>query len=618
MLRIGLFVFTGFVISMIALFAYYAKDLPRPERFTEAIVNQPTKIYDNTGTVLLYQIYGEEKRDIVSLNQVSDYLKQAIIAIEDANFYHHFGLDPKGVARAILVNLKLRSPVEGGSTISQQLIRSSLLTSKKTLGRKIQEIILTLELERRYSKDQILEFYLNQIPFGSNTYGVEAASQFYFHKKASELSLAQAALLAAMVRAPSYYSPYGPHKDKLIIRANYALDRMAENKFITKEEAQSATHSEIAFANPSIDIKAPHFVLSVTDDLINTYGEDFLRENGLRVTTSIDWNLQQLAEKAINDFAQRNTGFNAHNAALVAIDPHTGAVLAMVGSKDWFAEPYPAGCAPGIDCLFDPKVNVATRIPGRQPGSAFKPFAYVTAFTKGFDDKTIVNDEQTDFGIWGGQDYVPQNYDGRFRGPVTLRQALAQSLNIPSVKVLLDLAGLNDSIETARNAGLTTIKDDPSSYGPALVLGGGEVRLLDLVSAYGVFATEGQRIPPVSIIKIQDALGNVIQENTNTPIKILSPEPINLITSILSDNEARAPIFGPNSPLYFPGQQVAVKTGTTQDYRDGWIVGYTPDIVAGVWVGNNDNSVMNKEPGVVVAGPIWHEFMQSAFNLLMP
>jgi len=612
-LRIALFAFAGFVVAVIALFAYYAKDLPRPERFTEAILNQPTKIYDRTGTVLLYQIYGEEKRDVVSLDQVSPLLKQAIIATEDANFYHHFGLDPKGVARAMLVNFKLRSPVEGGSTISQQLIRSSLLTNRKTLGRKIQEVILTLELERSYSKDKILGFYLNQIPFGSNAYGVEAASQFYFRKKAADLSLTEAASLAAMIRAPSYYSPYGPHKDKLLARTNYVLDRMAGTKFITKQGAQSAKNTQLVFASPSIDIKAPHFVLSVTDDLANTYGEDFLRENGLRVTTTLDWNLQQLAEKAVDDFAQRNASFNAYNASIVAIDPRTGEILAMVGSKDWFGESYPAGCTPGVNCLFDPKVNVATRIPGRQPGSAFKPFAYVTAFTKGFNDKTIVVDEQTDFGIWGGQDYAPQNYDGKFRGPVTLRQALAQSLNIPSIKVLLDLAGLNDSIKTARDAGLTTIKDDPSSYGPALVLGGGEVRLLDLVSAYGVFAAGGQRIPPVSILKTEDARGNIIQQNTNTPIRILSSEPVALITNILSDNEARSPIFGPNSPLYFPGQQVAVKTGTTQDYRDGWIVGYTPTIVAGVWVGNNDNTSMNKEPGVVVAGPIWHEFMRGAF-----
>ncbi len=600
----------------IGTFFYYAKDLPRPEKFSEAIVAQPTKIYDRTGTTLLYEIYGEERRDVIPLDQISKSLQDAVIATEDANFYHHFGLEWTGILRAILVNLKLRAPVEGGSTISQQLIRSTFLTNKKTLERKVQEVILTLELERRYTKDQILGFYLNQIPFGSNAYGAEAASQFYFHKKASELSLAESAALAAMIRAPSYYSPYGSHKQELVARKDYVLERMVKEKYITSQEAQEAKAQKIVFADPSIDIKAPHFSLYVTDYLATHYGEDFLRQNGLKVTTSLDWNLQKLAETAVSDFAKQNINYNARNAALVAIDPNTGEILAMVGSKNWFAQPEPAGCNPGVNCAFDPKVNVATSLPGRQPGSAFKPFAYVTAFEKGYNDLTIVVDEKTDFGIWGGQDYTPQNYDGKFRGPVTLRQALAQSLNIPSIKVLLNLAGISDTIETARSMGISTIKDDPSAYGPSLVLGGGNVRLLDMVSAYGVFATDGYRIPPVAILEIRDRSENVVEHNTSTPIRMLSPEYTKLITSILSDNVARAPIFGTNSPLYFPEYQVAVKTGTTQDYRDGWIIGYTPKIVAGVWVGNNDNSPMNKEPGVVVAGPMWHEFMQKAIQYI--
>jgi len=314
--------------------------------------------------------------------------------------------------------------------------------------------------------------------------------------------------------------------------------------------------------------------------------------------------------------------FDAHNATLVALDPTTGEIIAMVGSKDWFGEPYPEGCVPGQTCLFDPKVNVATYRIGRQPGSAFKPFAYVTAFSRGYNDLTTVVDEETNFGIWGQEEYIPHNYDNLFRGTVTLRQSLAQSLNIPSIKVLLNLAGLQESVATAHDMGITTL-EDPSQYGPSLVLGGGEVKLLDITSAYGVFATGGKLAPPLSIKRVVSEGGATLQENINTSIAVLSKEATDMITSILSDNEARTPIFGANSLLYFPNKQVAVKTGTTQDFRDGWVVGYSPStnsgqapLVTGVWVGNNDNSPMNKEPGIVVAGPIWRQFMDYALAYL--
>ncbi|MBI1971386.1 MAG: transglycosylase domain-containing protein [Candidatus Wildermuthbacteria bacterium] len=620
-LKIVFLSFLGGAAALALLFLYYAKDLPRPELFGELQLIQPTRIYDRAGEVLLYEIYGEEKRELVSLRDVPRHAQDAVVAIEDANFYKHFGVDFRGVARSFLVNLRLRAPAQGGSTISQQLIRSSLLTKKKTLERKAQEIILAIELERRYSKEQILEFYLNQIPFGSNAYGIGAASRVFFNKAPAELSLAESALLAATIKAPSYYSPHGAHTEELTARKNYILQRMEQLGFITATERDVAKEQALVFADPSQSIKAPHFALHVTDLLLAEYGEEFLRENGLRVYTSLDWDLQQAAEKAVATYALSNKALNAHNAALVALDPRTGEILAMVGSKDWWAPAsYPEGCKPGVSCVFDPKVNVATRIPGRQPGSAFKPFAYVTAFQKGHDDKTETIDELTNFGVWGGKEYIPQNYDGKFRGTVTLRQGLAQSLNIPSIKVLLDFAGLRDSIRTAREFGLATIQDDTSLYGPALVLGGGEVRLLDLVSAYGVFATEGMRVPALSIAKILDAEGNVLRENRNDAVRIMGAAPIRIVNSILSDNEARAPIFGSNSVIYFPGRQVAVKTGTTQDFRDGWIVGYTPStgpgqaIVAGVWVGNNDNSPMDKEPGIVLAGPIWRNFMEHALS----
>jgi len=597
------------VFGIFALFVYYAKDLPRPEKFTERALTESTKIYDRSGKTILYEIYGEEKRTWVSLDKIPEHLKKSVIATEDANFYRHFGIDFQGIIRAVLADLKIKKFTYGGSTIPQQLIRSTFLSLQKTAERKVREIILTLELDRRYSKDQVLEWYLNQIPFGRNAYGAEAASQAYFGKSVSDISLSEAAILTALIKAPSYYSTE-EHLDELFLRKNYVLDRMTSEGFIKKDEAETAKNEVIIFVKSSQPIQAPHFVMYVRDYLIQKYGEDSLKQKGLKVYTSLDWELQQSAEKAVKEGAEINKSYHAYNAALVAIDPKTGEILAMVGSKDWFADPFPKGCelTLKVDCLFEPYPNVALR--GRQPGSAFKPFVYATAFKNGYDDKYIVIDEQTNFGIWGGESYIPQNYDGRFRGPVTLRQSLAQSLNVPSVKVLAYLAGLNNSIQTAKDFGITTLTNPASFYGLAIVLGGGEVKLLDMVSGYGVFATEGLAVPPVSILKIEDSKGNIIEENKKNPRRVLDKEPAMLINDILSDNEARTPIFGPSSPMYFKDYQVAAKTGTTQNYRDGWIIGYTPSFVAGVWAGNNDNSSMWKEPGIVVAGPIWRAFME--------
>jgi len=524
----------------------------------------------------------------------------------------------RGTARAVLANLGFLPSsikVQGGSTITQQLARSSFLTREKTASRKIREFVITLELERRYSKDQLLEFYLNQIPFGSNAYGVGAASELYFRKEPAGLSAAESAALAALIQAPTLYSPYGPNKERLLQRKDYVVTKMEEAGFLTGEQAKEARSQELVFQDPSPAIRAPHFVLYVMDLLAQTYGEEFLRENGLEVSTSLDWNLQQMAERSMQEFAGRNKTMNAHNASLVGLDPRTGEVLAMVGSVDWFGEPFPKNCAPGKDCLFDPKVNVATYYPGRQPGSAFKPFVYAVALQRGYASDTVVVDEETNFGVWGGKEYIPKNYDGKFRGEVTLKQALAQSLNIPSIKVLLDLAGIQASVAFAKEAGIGTL-GNPASYGPALVLGGGEARLLDMVSAYGVFATEGKKIPPVSILKIEDARGKVLEKNTSTPIRILAPEIARELTGILSDDAARVPVFRPNSSLVIPGYGVAVKTGTTQEYKDGWTIGYTSKLAAGVWAGNNDGSPTFQEPGVALAAPIWNRFMTQALLYL--
>lgn len=602
-----------FLFCSLVVFIYYAKDLPRPEKFTEKQFIQSTKIYDRTGEVLLYNIYGEEKRTYVNLEQISEHIKKAVLAAEDDEFYSHFGINIKGMIRSILADLRIGKLVYGGSTIPQQLIRSSFLSLEKTAQRKVREIILALELDRRYSKNQILEWYLNQIPFGSNAYGIESASQTFFNKRASEVSLAEAAVLASLVKAPSYLSPY-ENKEELLIRKDYVLERMAKLGYITQDQLEEAQKEELIFAKPAT-IKAPYFTLQyIKTYLDNKYGQDFLRERGLKVYTSLDWELQEKAEEIVAQAVKANKSQNAHNASLIAINPQTGEILAMVGGAGYFDDPYPKSCLSG--CKFDPQFNVAT-LGLRQPGSSFKPFVYATAFQKGFTPETKVIDEKTNFGIWGNKEYIPENYDGLYRGKITLRESLAQSINITSVKVLLNLAGpeIENSVKTAEDMGITTLKPP---YGPSIVLGGWEVTLLDMTSAYGVFATEGLRVPPVAILKIEDSEGNIIEENKKTPQRVLSIQASRLINDVLSDNQARSPIFGLNSSLYFKDYQVAAKTGTTQNYQDAWAIGYTPSVVIGVWVGNNDNSPMLKAPGVVVAGPIFHNLMEQALKKYPP
>ncbi len=613
----GIFLcFFFFALVLLGLFLWYIKDFPRPEIFSERHLTQSTKIYDRTGKVILYEVYGEEKRTWVPLKAIPEYLKQAVIVAEDANFYSHPGVDLKGIVRAILEDLKIGKPVYGGSTIPQQLIRSTFLSTEKTVQRKTREVILALELNRRYPKDQILEWYLNQIPFGQNAYGVEEASQTYFKKSVSEISLAEATILASLIKAPYRLSPYKEEgKKELLARKDYILDRMVAKGYLDSEKAAEIKKEEVKFAERKTELKAPYFTLYALQELEKKYGREFLERGGLKVYTTLDWELQKIAEEIVRKGIERNKIANAHNAALVALSPKTGEVLAMtVGTGDYNAEPYPEGCQTGIDCLFDPKFNVATGgegYLGRQPGSAFKPFVYVTAFQKGYSDKTIVIDELTNFGVWGGKEYIPQNYDQKFRGAVTLRGALAQSLNVPSVKVLLYLAGLEESIKTAQACGITTLKPP---FGPSIVLGGWEVKLLEITSAYGVFANDGKKVSTTTILKIEDFQGKIIEENKKSEIRVLEKNAVRLLNDILSDNEARAPMFGSRSPLYFEGYQVAVKTGTSQDYRDAWTIGYTPSIVVGVWVGNNNNQPIKKRPGVMVAGPIFHDFLEKILS----
>lgn len=602
------------------LFVYYTWDLPQPEKFTETPFIESTKIYDRTGEVVLYEIYGEEKREIVSFDKISENLKKAVLTAEDERFYQHHGVDFEAILRAILVDMRLQSKSQGGSTITQQLIRTVYLTGQKTVSRKIREAVLSIQLERKYSKDQILNWYLNAIPFGQNTYGAEAAARTYFNKSAEDLSLAQAAILTSLIPGPSYYSPYGPNKEILLQKKDALLQKMNRTGQITEEQLEVAKAEKIEFVKNKESIKAPDLVMYVKKYLENKYGEDYLKEKGLRVYTTLNWEMQQYAEKVVKEADAYNRAKGAHNAAVVVLDPKTGEILALMGSKDYFAEPYPETGS----VLFDPKYDVAT-MGHRQPGSAFKPIAYAAALKKGYTPNTLLWDVKTEFnpscdaganGLIGadyGACYHPQNYDGTTRGRVTLRTALACSLNIPAVKTLY-LAGIPETIQLAKDFGISTLINT-DNYGLALVLGGGDVNLLELSSAYGVFATEGNYISPLSVLKITDTEGNIIEENISQPTKVLDTQIARQISSMLSDNSARAPVFGYNSLLNVPGYDVAAKTGTTSSLRDGWTMGYTPSVVVGVWTGNSDNSP-TKDIGVGIAAPMWNKIIQKAISIL--
>lgn len=607
------------------LLLFLLKDLPRPEKFTESEIAQSTKIYDRTGSVLLYEIAGDEKRTLVPLSQISPLLGQAVVAAEDQSFYQHRGLDLKAIGRAILTDLKIKKLAQGASTISQQLIRNYFLTANKTLKRKTREAVLTLEMERRYSKEQILEWYLNLVPFGSNLYGAEAASQTFFNKPASDLSLPQAATLAALVKSPSLLWPYGHNQDGLMARKDYVLNQMAKLGYITEEQAQAAKDEAVTFAPIANFIKAPHFVMFVRDYLMQKYGQEFLTTAGLKVLTTLDMKMQTVAEKEITAYSKGLPQYKAHNAALVALNPKNGQLLTMVGSLDYFGKSFPANCTSGFNCSFDPQVNVA--ISPRQPGSAFKPIVYGAAFEMGYTPKTILQDTLTEFNPncpsdssakkdrYGLDCYHPHNYDGYFVGPISIRSALAQSRNVPAVKTL-EFVGVKNALKTAEEMGITTLTDT-SRYGLALVLGGGEVKLLELAGAYGVFAQDGQKVALNFILEIKDSQGNILEKPELKEIRIISSQTARQINSILSDNTARAPMFGANSSLYIAdyANEVAVKTGTTQDNHDAWTMGYTPNIVVGIWVGNNNNAPMTQS-SVMVSSPLWRNFMLRVLPML--
>ena len=566
--------------------------LPSPARLSETTNPITTEFYDRNGK-LLYRLYEGRNRSLVELSDLPPYLINATISIEDKNFYKHFGIDLLAISRAMYDNLSTGS-MQGASTITQQLVKNSLLTPEKTYSRKIKEVFLSFWAERIYSKDEILKMYLNEAPYGGPAWGIEAASLTYFGKHAKDLSLAEAAFLAGLPASPTRYSPYGTSKDIAKLRQKQVLERMIEEGYITNEQASIAVKEELTFQPPVNGIKAAHFVMYVKDLLSKKYGDKVVSQGGLRITTTLDLGLQEEIQAIVKDEVGKLTPLNVTNGAAIVTDAKTGQILTMVGSKDFFDDKFG-------------NYNVTLSL--RQPGSSIKVVTYAEAFKAGYLPGATILDTPVKFKD-GDKIYSPLNYDGRFHGPVSIRTALGSSYNIPAVKMLATV-GLDNMIQTARDLGITTFTD-PKRYGFSLTLGGGEVKMIDMISVYGTLSQNGVKNYPSAILKVTDSSGNILEEYEENSETVLQGEIAYLITNILSDNSARAPAFGPNSLLNIPGHIVAVKTGTSDNKRDNWTFGYTPEFVAGVWVGNNDNSPMNPSltSGVTGAAPIWNKIMK--------
>lgn len=602
----------GVFVFVAALFLLWISSwrIPNLESFQDRAVTQSTKIYDRTGEVLLYDVFQNVKRTVVPFEDISPNAKRAVLAIEDINFYQHNGIRISSILRAVFANITGLGYNQGGSTITQQVIKNALLTDEKQISRKIKEWVLAPKLEKILTKDEIFNIYLNEIPFGGNLYGVEEASQAFFATSSKDLTLAESAYLAALPKAPTYYSPYGSHKAELDARKNLVLSEMLRNGFIKKDAYDQAKAEVVTFQpQEAFGIKAPHFVMEVRNQLVQKYGEQVLEQGGLRVITTLDYDLEKKAEElALKQATENKKNFNAENIGLVAIEPKTGDVLAMVGSRNYF------------DKEISGNFNITTA--HRQPGSAFKPFAYAEAFIKGFTPETVVFDVPTEFSTTCTVDgkpinssshcYMPVNYDGKYHGPMSMRDALAQSINIASIKTFY-LSGMTDTLKLAQSMGIQSLTNI-GQYGLTLVLGGGEVSLLDLTSAYSVFANEGVRNAPRMILEVKDKNGNTLEKSTTNPTRVLDAKIAEQISDVLSDEQARAPAFGYNSPLHFAGRDVAVKTGTTNDYKDAITVGYTPDIAIAAWAGNNDNSSMERKVAAFIIAPYWHNVMAEALK----
>jgi len=575
------------------------KDLPSPTDLSNKAQNVTTRILDRNGN-LLYRIYEDENRTLIALPIVSQYLKDATIAIEDQNFYKHMGFSFKGIFRAVLRNFSGET-VQGGSTITQQLIKNRLLNNEKTYRRKIRELLLSLIAERIYSKEQILEMYLNTVAYGGSTYGIEEASWRYFNKSAKDLSLAESALLAGLPQAPSTYTPFGSNPELAYERQAEVLRRMVEDGYISQLQADQARQEKLVFNQDRIDIQAPHFVMYVRKLLALKYGEDVVSKGGLEVRTTLDLSLQNQAQDIVSAEVSKLKSFKISNGAALVTNPKTGEILAMVGGADYY------------DFIHDGQVNVVIR--PRQPGSSIKPLTYATAFERGKTAASIIDDSPVVYQIPGSKPYAPKNYDGRFHGRVTLREALASSYNVPAVKLLAEL-GVGSLIDKGEALGISTWQDR-NRFGLSLTLGAGEVLMTDLATAYSSFANLGYPVTINPFLEISNYKGDVLYRNncaldtTNCYDDLeLSPKAAYLITDILSDNKARASAFGLFSVLNIPNQQVAVKTGTTNSMKDNWTIGYISDRLVATWVGNNDNTPMSYvASGITGASPIWNKIM---------
>src|SRR3989339_127268 len=612
-LKDALFLLIGVGIILTGLVVVWVSTLELPDfkLFTERKIQSSTKIYDRTGEILLYNVHDNIKRTVIPYEEIGTNIKNATVAIEYGEFYQHKGIRISSIIRGTIWAKLTGKRVTGGSTITQQLIKNTLLTSEVTIKRKMKEWILAIKLEKIMSKNDILTLYLNEAPYGGNIYGVEEASKAFFDKKPLELTLAESAYMAAIPNGPTYYSPYRKNKDRLDERKNLVLKRMLDLKFIDENTYTKAKNEVVVFQpERPMNIAAPHFVFFVKDYLENKYGINALEDGGLKVITTLDYNLQKKSEEiALEKSKENEKNWKGKNAAIVVIDPKTGQILAMVRSRNYF------------DKTVDGNFNVTTA--SRQPGSSFKPIVYAAAFEKGYTADTTLFDVKTEFnascdptgkplaGHKSATCYTPSNYDNDNRGPLTLKQALAQSINVVAVK-LLYLVGIKDSLKMANDLGITTLTD-PTRYGLSLVIGGGETTLLDMTSAYGVFATGGIRHPYNEILSIEDSNGNVLEKYEDRQYQVLNPNTTNILSDILSDDAARAPTFRANSILNIPGREVAVKTGTTNDNKDAWTIGYTPSLAVGVWVGNNNNEPMGKG-GAALAGPIWNAVMSEGLK----
>jgi len=582
---IGTF-FSFLLIYIPLLILIFLQNLPNPKLLSLRDVAQTTKIYDRNGQ-LLYQIYASQNRTLVTLPSIPKNLINATIAIEDKDFYKNPGFDFAAIIRAAVGNLQGK-PLQGGSTITQQLVKSTLLTPEQTISRKIKEIILAFWAERIYTKAEILTMYFNQVSYGGTSWGVEAASQTYFGKDVQDLDLAQSAFLAGLTRAPTIYFPYGDNPTLWKERQKEVLQRMKELGFINDQEKEETEKEELTFIPGESPIHAPHFVFYVKNYLIQKYGLPMVEKGGLSVVTSLDLKLQEKAQNIVKSEVEKSSQYNLSNGAALVTNPKNGDILAMVGSKD-YDEPQFG------------KVNITTSL--RQPGSSVKPITYSTALSMGFTAATIINDSPVSFGQPGGQIYSPVNYDGRFHGNLSLRIALANSINVPAVKTLANI-GVKTMIDQAKRMGIASW-DNPENYGLSLTLGAAEVKMTDMATVYGTLANLGERVDLVPVLKVTDSAGNTIFEKNNiSKTKVLDSGIAYIISNILSDNGARSMEFGTGSPLNIP--DVSVKTGTSDRLRDNWTIGYTPNFVVATWVGNNDNTPMSGiASGITGAAPIW-------------